>query len=140
MEPISASTLRAAQARLPKDHFVIWTGDYYNNRKNSLRSEALRLITEVAQAVPLAKLLERAARVNGPVGYHPDEVRSGLRRHQGAKPAVYLEVWRDSSGDYRAVTEIPCAGVRRARVPEDGIVLNRLGQLAAGIAPSTAKP
>src|SRR5688572_17460836 len=99
MEAIGEAKLREALSRVPEDHYVIWTGHSYRALQNSLRSKALARITEVGKPISLKEVIRRAARIDGLTGLDPDTVRSGIRLHQGAKPAAYLLVRRDVSGD-----------------------------------------
>jgi hypothetical protein len=107
IETISDELLADALARAPNDHYVVWTGGAYKAQAGSLRSEGLKVITEAGTPVKLREVLRRAARIDGHKGYNPDTLRSGIRLHQGAKPAVYLLVERGLDGKFRAVTNIP---------------------------------
>ncbi|WP_206030190.1 uracil-DNA glycosylase [Roseomonas sp. AR75] len=129
LEFIADGVLSEAISRAPPDHFVIWTGHAYSSWQTSLRSRALARITEVGEPVPLRELLRRAARIDGDLGFDPDTVRSGLRLHQGAKPAVYLLVERNDAGDYTAVTDIPYAGPAFRRITRGAVVLDGAGRL-----------
>ncbi|MDB5465276.1 MAG: hypothetical protein JWQ46_38 [Phenylobacterium sp.] len=54
-------------------------------------------------------------------------MRSAVRLHQQAKPAVLLLVERRPSGDYVAVADIPFAGALNRRISAGEIVLDRQG-------------
>ncbi|WP_372624681.1 uracil-DNA glycosylase [Falsiroseomonas sp.] len=129
LEFIVGRVLAEAVKRTPPDHYVIWTGHTYPSWQVSLRSRALAQIREVGVPVPLRELLHRAARIEGELGLDPAIVRSGVRLHQDAKPAVYLLVERNRVGDYTAVTDIPYAGPAFRRIPKGGVVLDRAGRL-----------
>ncbi|MBC4018974.1 hypothetical protein ACFQU2_14370 [Siccirubricoccus deserti] len=131
MERISAAVLAEALRRTPPTHYVIWTGHRYRSQAGSLRSQALSRITEVGEPVSVQTLMQRAARIDGELGFDPATVRSGLGLHQGARPAVYLLVDRKASGDYAAVRDIPFAGSPSRAIREGDVVLNRNGQLLA---------
>jgi hypothetical protein len=128
METISAGVLAEAISRAPSDQYVIWTGHEYGSWQRSLRSRALAEIKKVARPVALRELLRRAARIDGELGFNPDTVRSGLRLHQGAKPAVYLLVEQTPVGDYVAVTTVPFAGPAFRRIEKGAVVLDRSGR------------
>ena len=128
MERISAAALDEAQRDTPPTHYVFWTGHPYRRQAGSLRSQALERITEVGQPVSVQTLLERAARVDGELGFDPATVRGGLMLHQGAKPAVYLLVERKASGDFVAVREIPFAGSPGQAIREGDVVADRYGR------------
>jgi len=127
-ERISERALQATLQRTPASQYVIRTGHHYNNKQGSLRSAALRHVTEITRPVPLAEVLRRAARFDGDIGFDPATAQSGIRLHQGAKPAVYLLVERDLAGDYRAVREIPFAGPLQLRIAAGSIVMDRNGR------------
>ncbi len=129
MERIPASVLTAALRQTPPTHYVIWTGHHYRAQDGSLRSQALSRITEVGQPVSVQTLLQRAARIDGEVGFDPNTVRSGLTLHQGAKPAAYLLVEKTASGEYVAVRDIPKAGIPNQSIRAGEVVLDRGGRL-----------
>jgi hypothetical protein len=129
MEFIPSSILNDAISRAPDNQFIIWTGHPYAVRQGSLRSGALLLIKEIGKPVPLRDLLRRAAAAGGEKGFDPDSVRSGVRLHQGSKPAVYLFVQRDAAGDYRAVRDIPFASPKLRRFRQDEVIMDRHGRL-----------
>lgn len=128
LEIIRNRDLADAISRTPPDHYVIWTGHTYSSWQVSLRSRALAQIREVGVPVALRELLRRAARIEGDLGLDPATVRSGIRLHQGAKPAVYLLVERHGAGDYLAVTDIPYAGPAFRRISKGAVVLDRAGR------------
>ena len=66
-------------------------------------------------------------------------MRSCIRSHQGAKPAVLLLVERRSSGDFVAVTDIPHAGAPRQSVRAGEVLVDSRGVLQLG-APSGPRP
>ncbi len=129
MEFVASGVLAEAISRTSADHYVIWTGHTYPSWQVSLRSRALAQIREVGVPVPLRELLRRAARIEGSLGLDPGTVRSGVRLHQGAKPAVYLLVERNRMGDYTALTDIPYAGPAFRRIAKGAVVLDRAGRL-----------
>ena len=131
MERISATVLEKALRRTPPTHYVIWTGHTYRNQNGSLRSQALSRITEVGEPVSVQTLLQRAARIDGELGFDPATVRSGLDLHQGARPAVYLLIDRKASGDYVAARDIPFAGSPSRAIREGDVVLDRSGRMLA---------
>lgn len=107
---ISQAELDDALRRTPLNHFVLWTGQPAAGRSNSLRARAFACIHEVGEPVSLRTLLQRAARLEGCRGLDPDAVRSAVRQHQTAKPAVLLLLERRAGGGYFAVTDAPHAG------------------------------
>jgi hypothetical protein len=125
-EPIPERDLIEAIARTPSDHYVIWTGEPCNGQAGSLRSRALACIVEVGQAVPLRTVMRRAAGLDSG-GLNPDAVRSAVRMHQTARPAVYLLVRRLGSGEFVAVTDIPFAAGRR--IVAGAPLMDRQGKL-----------
>ena len=129
VEFISPAILAEAIGRAPDNRFIIWTGHCYSSWQRSLRSRALALIKEVGKPVALRDLMRRAARIEGERGYDPDVARSGVRLHQGSKPAVYLLVERGADGDYRAVTSVPYAGPALRRLSRGEVVMDRQGRL-----------
>jgi hypothetical protein len=126
LETIPERELTEAIARTPSDHYVIWTGEPCNGQAGSLRSRALACIAEVGQAIPLRTLMRRAASL-GDGGLNPDAVRSAVRMHQAARPAVYLLVRRLGSGEFVAVADIPFAAGRRIAPGEP--LMDRQGRL-----------
>jgi len=132
LERLNAAAVVEAIARTPIDHFVIWDGRACGVQSGSLRSRALSLVHEVWSPVPLRVLIQRAARITDQAGLDPDTVRSAVRLHQTAKPAVYLLVRKAVSGDYLAVADIPwpAASARPLRAGE--VVLDRHGRGLGG--------
>jgi hypothetical protein len=120
--------LDQALARAPADHYVIWTGSPCPAQPGSIRSQALGLIVEIWEPVPLRILLRRAARLSGASGLDPDTVRSAVRMHQSASHAAYLLVRRGPSGDYVAVVDVVYPGSGRRRLLAGDIVLSRTGE------------
>jgi hypothetical protein len=137
LEPIPERELTEAIARAPSDHYVIWTGEPCNGQAGSLRSRALACLTEVGQAFPLRTLMRRAASLDGG-GLNPDAVRSAVRMHQMARPAVYLLVKRLGSGEFVAVADIPFATAGERRVIAGQPLMDRQGRLLLPVdAPSS---
>jgi hypothetical protein len=134
LEVVRPEVLTEALARTPAHHHVVWTGRELEGRAGSLRSRSLRCVIEAGAPVPLRVLLQRAANLEGGEGYDPDTVRSAVRLHQTAKPAVYLLVERLASGDYVAVTDIPFAGSLTRRVRAGEVLLDRRGVLQLELA------
>lgn len=109
-EAITAETFTKAVERLEISNlYVFWTGNPYKSRSASLRSNALKTITEVRQPVPVKTLLDRAARIDGEIGYKPEVVKSGLYLHRNSKPAVYFALERKDDGSFVAATDVPYA-------------------------------
>lgn len=134
LETVRPEVFTEAIARTPAQHYVIWTGRELEGREGSLRSRSLKVLTEAGAPIPLRVLLQRAARLEGERGLDPDAVRSGVRLHQAAKPAVYLLVEKLASGDYAAVTDIPFAGSLTRRVRAGEVILDRQGALQLELA------
>lgn len=107
-EAIGDDVLEALRVRFEgDDRFVLYTGGAYGRRRASARSNALATITEVRTPVSILDLLRRAARASGEgIGYDPATVLGGLALHAGAKPAVYLYLYRRGD-DFFAVKAIP---------------------------------
>lgn len=138
---ISPAALSAALGRTPLDQFVIWTGRTACGSPESVRGRAMACIEEVGVPVSLRTLMQRAARLDGEVGLDPDVVRSAVRQHQCAQPAVVFLVRRLPCGDYVAVTDIPFAGALNQRVEAGGLIMGRCGRSyvdAVGSSGSTA--
>jgi hypothetical protein len=109
-EPITADAFTKAVDRLEISNlFVYWTGSPYKSRAASLRSNALKTITEVKTPVPVSTLLDRAAHLDGEIGYKPEVVKSGLYLHRNSKPAVYFALERKEDGSFVAATDVPYA-------------------------------
>lgn len=107
---------------------MIWTGDAAGGQGGSLRSRALGLIDEAWRPVALRALLLRAVEIEPGAGLHPDVVRSAVRMHQSARPAVYLLARRVLSGDYLAVTDIPYPATLGRPLREGALLLARNGR------------
>ena len=128
LERVTKTTLDAALARTPLDHFVIWNGSDCGAQANSLRSRALACLTEIWSPLSMRALLQRAASVADELGLDPDTVRSAVRLHQAARPAAYLLVRRTLSGDYMAVTDVPWPAAAAAPLRAGDLVLDRAGR------------
>lgn len=107
LEIVSEAELMDAIARIPSDHYVVWTGHECGAQEGSLRSRTLRLVNVSHEPHSLRALALGAARLEGNGGFPPLAVRDAVRLHQTARPAVYLLVRRTVSGDFVAVTDIP---------------------------------
>ena len=140
LEQVAKTTLEAATARTPLDHFVIWDGSSCGAQPNSLRSRALACITEIWSPVSLRALLQRAACSGGELGLDPDTVRSAVRMHQSARPTAYLLVRRTLSGDYVAVSDVPWPAMTAAPLRAGDLVLDRKGRAFGKIASSAHAP
>lgn len=138
LERLSEAAVTEAIARTPIDHYVIWDGSACAAQRGSLRSRALSLIDEPWAPVPLRVLIQRAARLSETGGLDPDTVRSAVRLHQTARPAVYLLVRRTVSGDYLAVTDIPWPGPCPRPLRAGDLVLDRQGRPLGGSQPEAA--
>lgn len=125
---MAKTTLDAAMARTPLDHFVIWDGSSCGAQPNSLRSRALACVTEIWSPLSMRALLQRAACSSGELGLDPDTVRSAVRMHQSARPAAYLLVRRTLNGDYVAVTDVPWPSTTAAPLRAGDLVLDRKGR------------
>jgi hypothetical protein len=119
--------LADAVARTPADHYVIWNGVPCPAQPGSIRSQALQLVDEIWEPVPMRVVVRRAARLAGSAGLDPEAVRNGVRAHQGASHVSYFLVRRAVSGDFVAVCDIlnPSSGAKRLR--EGELVLSRTG-------------
>jgi len=120
------SVVAAAIARTPQDLFVVWTGEAYRAKADSLFSRTLSLVSEVWTPVPLRALVLRAAEhdpmLRGPA------IRDIVRQHQGAKPCAYLLLRRTPEGGYCAVTRIPWPPWGGPPIHEGALLLDRHGQ------------
>jgi len=88
--------------------FIYWTGEPYNRRRESLRSNSLFALKTPKAPVPLADWIRLAARVvSDTQGYDPRSVRAGLYLHHDSKPAVFYELKKDAAGNYVSVNTIP---------------------------------
>lgn len=112
-EKIDDKTLTEALVKMDTENlYVMWTGGAYRARKASLRSNALKTITEKMKPVPISELLTRAARAAGKdTGFDPYVVKGGLALHQGAKPAVFLYLRKEEDGTFTAVKDIPASDI-----------------------------
>jgi len=108
-ETISDERLEEEIKRLNVEgRYIFWTGENYNWRRESLRSNSLRALKTPKVPVPLADWIRLAARVVGPeIGYDPRSVRAGIYLHHDSKPAVYFELKKDAAGNYVSVHPIP---------------------------------
>lgn len=98
--------------------FIYFTGGSYKARADSARSQSLATVTEVAQPIPVAEFLQRAATCKGKAGGFPANIAlQGLALHQVAKPCVFLMLERSDSGDFVAAKPIPTPDP--ARFPKD---------------------
>ena len=105
-ETIPQDALEAKLKRLSiENRYIYWTGEGYNGRRESLRSNALRALRVVKTPVPLADWIRLAARIvpETNTGYDPSSVRQGLYLHHDSKPAVYFELKKEADGSYTAV-------------------------------------
>ena len=143
LERVTKTTLDAALARTPLDHFVIWDGSDCGAQANSLRSRALACVTEIWRPLSMRALLQQAACIAGEQGLDPDTVRSAVRMHQAARPAAYLLVRRTLSGDYLAVTDVPWPSSTAAPLRAGDLVLDRAGRAfgkTAALDPAVGPP
>jgi hypothetical protein len=112
-ETISEDARKAAKARYGESgRFIYWTGEAYNARRESLRSNSLKALAVSKAPVPLADWIDLAAKVVDSelgIGYDPASVRAGLYLHRGSKPAVYFELKRRDDGAYVSANEVPYA-------------------------------
>jgi hypothetical protein len=139
VEFIPDNLLTRALSRVPLNHFVIWTGELPNCQRGSLRARALACVREAGKPLSFRRLIQRAARLDGDIGLHPESVREAIRQHQSAKPAVLWLVERQPSGDYTAVTDILYGGSEGLRIPAGALVVSRTGRLCIGAPYSTAE-
>lgn len=93
--------------------FVYYLGGTYGRRRASLRSNALATVTEVKKPVPVSEVVRRASNLGDGLGYDPKTVLSGIKLHQGAKPAVYILVEKDVEGNLVAYKDVPFPGEGR---------------------------
>jgi hypothetical protein len=111
-ETIPSDALEAKLSRLNiAGRFIYWTGNPYNARRLSLRSNSLKALQVVKTPVPLADWIRAAARVvdGTEEGYDPAAVRAGLYLHHDSKPAVYFELKLEKDGSYTSVNPVPNA-------------------------------
>jgi hypothetical protein len=105
---VSGEIAKGMLDNLGGDEFVVWTGGTYSMRRASGRSACLRTLTEKGKPVKLADYVNRCFKAaSDGKGYGTDISVGGLSLHQGAKPAVYLYLVRDSNGNFRAKKDIP---------------------------------
>lgn len=130
LELISDRVLDDAIARTPPNQYVLWNGRPALSRGPSLRARAIACVHEVGVPVSFRVLLQRAARLRDGHGLNPDLVRSAIRQHQFAKPAVLLLVEKRPNDEFVAVTDIPYPdglgrpiAAREVIVPRDGSCL-----------------
>lgn len=133
LKHLTDAALTEALARTPADHFIIWNGRPCRAQSGSIRSQALALVAEVWEPVPLRVLLMRAARLSGLSGLNPDTVRSAVRMHQSASHASYLLVRRTVSGDYLAVADVPWPSSGAGRLRAGDLVLGSRGERFDGV-------
>jgi hypothetical protein len=106
VETIPEASLEYELGRLGiENRYIYWTGERYNGRKDSLRSNALYALKVVKEPVSLKEWIRLAARIvpETETGYHPKAVRAGLALHQGSKPVVFLELKKEDDGSYTSV-------------------------------------
>jgi hypothetical protein len=110
-ETITNEALEAAISRIDtRNRFIFYTGNGYNARRLSLRSNSLAAIKTVGVPVPLAEFIRLAARAVGDEeGYDPKAAVSGLYLHRNSKPAVYFELRKNVAGDYVSANNVPYA-------------------------------
>lgn len=112
-EAVSPDALKAAKARYEESgRYIYWTGEAYNARKESLRSNSLKALAVSKSPVPLSDWIDLAAKVVDAelgIGYDPDSVRAGLYLHRNSKPAVYFELKRRSDGAFVSANAVPNA-------------------------------
>jgi hypothetical protein len=126
-EAISAEALANAKARYGESgRYIYWTGEGYNARKESLRSNSLKALAVAKAPVPLSEWIELAAKVVDAdlgIGYDPASVRAGLYLHRGSKPAVYFELKKRADGAYVSVNDVPnAAGFPKGLKPGDVVI------------------
>lgn len=126
-EAVSDEALKNAKARYEDSgRFIYWTGNGYNARRESLRSNSLKALPVAKSPVALSDWIEKAARVvdaDKGVGYDPASVRAGLYLHRDSKPAVYFELKRRADGAYISVNAVPNAdGFPKGLKPGDVVI------------------
>jgi hypothetical protein len=112
VETIPSDTLEEQLKRLNiENRFIYWTGNGYNGRTQSLRSNSLKALKVVKTPVPLKDWIRLAARVveGTDQGYNPASVRAGLYLHHDSKPAVYFELKLEADGSYTSANNVPYA-------------------------------
>jgi len=83
LKSINDRELTEALARAPANQHVIWNGHESSMQDGSITARTLHLIDVTWEPIPLRILMQRAARIAGSTGLHPDAVRDAVRRHQG---------------------------------------------------------
>ena len=104
---IDGEKAKAMTENVSGDEFVLWTGGSYGRRRASGRSACLATVTEKMKPVPLTEYVSRCLKLADGAGYDTSISVGGLSLHQGAKPAVYLHLVRDASGNFVAKKNIP---------------------------------
>lgn len=122
LETISDTALVAALARTPLDQYVIWNGVPFRSEPGSIPDRVFKLIPEAWEPAPLRTILTLAARLSGAEGLKPERVRSAFRVHQSSGSTCYFLVRRDMSGDYLAVTDVPCPSSGRRMAMGDVVL------------------
>lgn len=128
LKSINDRELTEALARAPANQHVIWNGHESSMQDGSITARTLHLIDVTWEPIPLRILMQRAARIAGSTGLHPDAVRDAVRRHQGAGRACYFLVAKLASGDYVAVTDVPYPSSRPRSLRAGDVVLGRSGE------------
>jgi hypothetical protein len=126
-EAVSEEALKNAKARYEESgRYIYWTGNGYNARRESLRSNSLKALPVAKSPVPLSEWIEKAARVvdaEKGIGYDPASVRAGLYLHRDSKPAVYFELKKNAAGAYISVNAVPNAdGFPKGLKPGDVVI------------------
>jgi hypothetical protein len=103
-------------------HFVAWTGEPLSGRPDSLMSQAVACLTEVATPVPLRELIIRTWRARGDRPFDPVNVRDVVRQHQAATRVVLVLLERRPSGEFVAVTDVPYGVGSLRRVSRGDVV------------------
>lgn len=139
LQLVPPRVLDEALRRTPMDHYVVWTGgDACGRRPDSVRARTFGCVGEIGVPVSLRMLMQRAARLDGLTGVNPDSVRTAVRQHQTARPAVLLLVEKRPSGEFVAVTDIPFAGSVDRRLRAGQVVLDRTGRLVFDVLATAA--
>lgn len=91
-------------------HYIYWTGNTYNFRRPSLRSNALRCVRQKKTPVKVSTWLSAVAHSEGEgIGWDPSTALAGLRLHRKSKPSVYFELKKDAKGNFVSVNDVPYA-------------------------------
>ena len=97
-ETISEDALKSALERIGLEgRFIYWTGNPYNSRKESLRSNSLKALNAPKVAVPMKDWIREAARVvdgEAGIGYDPAALLAGIYVHLNSMPSVYFELYK----------------------------------------------